>query len=98
MKLHAVKDNAGSSLITELTKSSLDIISEFKKGPEGEMYAVVRIYQKFKGYDSEGRIIYEDETTKDITVKLTQIVISTDIGTETHLQVLLGDINVVDTK
>ena len=82
----------------EITWYDINIISDFKQGPDGDYYATVRIYQKFTGYDSEGKMVYTDVTTKDISVKLTRIKIPTDEGYEDQIQVLLGDIKVVETK
>ena len=82
----------------EITWYDINVVSDFIPDPDGNLTAVVKIYQKFTGYDAEGNIVYEDITTKRINVKLTRIAIPTDRGVEHEMQVLLGDIEVEETK
>lgn len=82
----------------EITWFDIELVTDFKKGSDGKLYAVVRIYQKFTGYNAEGQPLYTDYTTKNISVSLTRIKIPTDNGMENEYQVLLGDIKVIETK
>ena len=76
----------------------INVVTDFKKGEDGSLYATVRIYQKFEAYDLEGKMVYKDITTKDISVKVTRIEVVSDDGMKEILQVFLGDIKVVETR
>ena len=76
---------------------NIHYISDLKRQPDGKYVGVITIYQRFRGFDSDG-IKYKDTTKKDITVyvekKQTQIA-----GKLIDFwDVLLGDIKVTETK
>ncbi len=56
---------------TEIKVSFYDMsyVAPFEQAPDGNFYSVVRIYQKFQGYQ-DGKIVYEDVSSKDIEVCL----------------------------
>ena len=75
----------------------IEYVSDLERQPDGTYVGVITIFQKFSGYDTEGGLVYQDVTKKDITVyvkrKETQIA-GRLIG---FWDVLLGDIRVKET-
>ncbi len=82
----------------EIEWYKINYVSDLQRQPDGTYVGVITIFQKFKGYDKEGRLLYEDTTKKDITVyvkrKQTQIQ-GQMIG---FWDVLLGDVRVKETS
>lgn len=82
----------------EIEWFKIEYVSDLQRQPDGTYVGVVTIFQKFRGYDREGGIVYEDTTRKDITVyvkrKETQIS-GRIIG---FWDVLLGDMRVKETS
>lgn len=81
----------------EIEWYNIEYVSDLAKQPDGTYVGVITIYQRFKGYDKETGLVYQDTTKKDITVyvkrKETQIA-GKLIG---FWDVLLGDIRVKET-
>jgi len=76
---------------------NIEYVSDLQRQPDGTYVGVITIFQKFKGYDKEGRLIYQDTTKKDITVYVKRK--ETQIGGRLigFWDVLLGDIRVKET-
>lgn len=76
---------------------NIEYVSDLQQQPDGTYVGVITIFQKFKGYDAEGRLIYQDTTKKDITVYVKRK--ETQIGGRLigFWDVLLGDIRVKET-
>lgn len=77
---------------------NIEYVSDLQRQPDGTYVGVITIFQKFKGYDAEGRLIYQDTTKKDITVYVKRK--ETQIGGRLigFWDVLLGDIRVKETS
>lgn len=82
----------------EISWYNIEYVSDLQKQPDGTYVGVITIFQKFKGYDKEGRLIYQDTTKKDITVYVKRK--ETQIGGRLigFWDVLLGDIRVKETS
>ncbi len=82
----------------EIEWYNIEYMSDLQKQPDGTYVGVITIFQKFKGYDAEGRLIYQDTTKKDITVYVKRK--ETQIGGRLMglWDVLLGDIRVKETS
>ena len=82
----------------EIEWYNIDYVSDLQRQPDGTYVGVITIFQKFKGYDKEGRLIYQDTTKKDITVYVKRK--ETQIGGRLigFWDVLLGDIRVKETS
>ncbi len=76
---------------------NIEYVSDLQRQPDGTYVGVITIFQKFSGYDKEGRLIYQDTTKKDITVYVKRK--ETQIGGRLigFWDVLLGDIRVKET-
>ena len=76
---------------------NIEYVSDLQRQPDGTYVGVITVFQKFKGYDKEGRLIYQDTTKKDITVYVKRK--ETQIGGRLigFWDVLLGDIRVKET-
>lgn len=73
--------------------------SNFRRAPDGKYYGTVRIFQKFQGYCMDGKLCYEDITSKDIEVIVELVNIDDGAGAnEQYFEVKLGDIRVVETR
>jgi hypothetical protein len=81
----------------EIEWYNIEYVSDLQKQPDGTYVGVITIFQKFKGYDKEGRLVYQDTTKKDITVYVKRK--ETQIGGRLigFWDVLLGDIRVKET-
>ncbi len=81
----------------EIEWYNIEYVSDLQRQPDGTYVGVITIFQKFKGYDKEGRLVYQDTTKKDITVYVKRK--ETQIGGRLigFWDVLLGDIRVKDT-
>jgi hypothetical protein len=81
----------------EIEWYNIEYVSDLQRQPDGTYVGVITIFQKFKGYDKEGRLIYQDTTKKDITVYVKRK--ETQIGGRLigFWDVLLGDIRVKET-
>ena len=77
---------------------NIEYVSDLQRQPDGTYVGVITIFQKFRGYDKEGRLIYQDTTKKDITVYVKRK--ETQIGGRLigFWDVLLGDIRVKETS
>ncbi len=82
----------------EIEWYKIDYVSDLQRQPDGTYVGVITVFQKFKGYDKEGRLIYQDTTKKDITVYVKRK--ETQIGGRLigFWDVLLGDIRVKETS
>lgn len=82
----------------EIEWYKIEYVSDLQRQPDGTFVGVITIFQKFKGFDKEGRLIYEDTTKKDITVYVKRK--ETQIGGRLigFWDVLLGDIRVKETR
>lgn len=82
----------------EVSWYNIEYVSDLQRQPDGTYVGVITIFQKFKGYDKEGRLIYQDTTKKDITVYVKRK--ETQIGGRLigFWDVLLGDIRVKETS
>ncbi len=81
----------------EIEWYDIEYVSDLQRQPDGTYVGVITVFQKFKGYDKEGRLIYQDTTKKDITVYVKRK--ETQIGGRLigFWDVLLGDIRVKET-
>ena len=81
----------------EIDWYNIEYVSDLQRQPDGTYVGVITIFQKFKGYDKEGRLVYQDTTKKDITVYVKRK--ETQIGGRLigFWDVLLGDIRVKET-
>ncbi len=81
----------------EIEWYNIEYVSDLQRQPDGTYVGVITIFQKFKGYDKEGRLIYKDTTKKDITVYVKRK--ETQIGGRLigFWDVMLGDIRVKET-
>lgn len=75
----------------------IEYVSDLQRQPDGTFVGVVTIYQKFRGYDKEGNLVYQDTTKKDITVYAKRK--ETQIGGRLigFWDVMLGDMRVKET-
>ncbi len=82
----------------EIEWYKIDYVSDLQRQPDGTFVGVITVFQKFKGYDKEGRLAYQDTTKKDITVYVKQK--ETQIGGRLidFWDVMLGDIRVKETS
>ena len=82
----------------EIEWYNIEYMSDLQRQPDGTYVGVITIFQKFKGYDKEGRLVYKDTTKKDITVYVKRK--ETQIGGRLigFWDVLLGDIRVKETS
>lgn len=76
----------------------INFIGDFKYGTDGKYYAVATIFQKFEGFSSEGKIIYEDITKKDIELVLNNQTKQIGDKKVKEWDVLLGQISVLETQ
>ena len=81
----------------EIDWYKIEYVSDLQRQPDGTYVGVITIFQTFKGYDKEGRLIYQDTTKKDITVYVKRK--ETQIGGRLigFWDVLLGDMRVKET-
>ncbi len=82
----------------EIEWYKIDYVSDLQRQPDGTYVGVITVFQKFKGYDKEGRLVYQDTTKKDITVYVKRK--QTQIGGRLigFWDVLLGDMRVKETQ
>ncbi|MBS4060142.1 MAG: hypothetical protein KG029_07080 [Bacteroidetes bacterium] len=81
----------------EIEWYKIEYVSDLQRQPDGTYVGVITIFQKFRGFDREGGLVYEDTTKKDITVYVKRK--ETQIGGRLigFWDVLLGDIRVKET-
>lgn len=81
----------------EIEWYNIEYVSDLQRQPDGTYVGVITVFQTFRGYDSEGTLIYKDTTKKDITVFVKRK--ETQIGGRTigFWDVLLGDMRVKET-
>ena len=81
----------------EIDWYKIEYVSDLQRQPDGTYVGVITVFQTFKGYDKEGRLIYQDTTKKDITVYVKRK--ETQIGGRVigFWDVLLGDMRVKET-
>ena len=81
----------------EIDWYKIQYVSDLQRQPDGTYVGVITIFQTFKGYDAEGRLVYQDTTKKDITVYVKRK--ETQIGGRLigFWDVLLGDMRVKET-
>lgn len=82
----------------EIEWYDITYVSDFRYGSDGKYYAVATVFQKFRGYSSEGQLIYEDITQKDIEITVGKHV--KKIGDQEYKEwdVLLRQISVLETS
>ncbi len=82
----------------EIDWYKIEYVSDLQRQPDGTYVGVITVFQTFKGYDKEGRLVYQDTTKKDITVYVKRK--ETQIGGRTigFWDVLLGDMRVKETS
>lgn len=80
----------------EIEWVSLLYVSDLHLGTDGNYYGVIQFSQKFRGY-SDGRVVYEDLTTKKNAVVLKANQVFLNGKEETCWDVYLSDIEVVET-
>ena len=81
----------------EIDWYNIEYVSDLQRQPDGTYVGVITIFQRFRGYDKEGKLVYQDTTKKDITVYVKRK--ETQIGGRLigFWDVLLGDIRVKET-
>ncbi|MBQ8760379.1 MAG: hypothetical protein IJZ06_03020 [Bacteroidales bacterium] len=81
----------------EIDWYKIEYVSDLHRQPDGTYVGVITVFQTFKGFDKEGRLIYQDTTKKDITVYVKRK--ETQIGGRLigFWDVLLGDMRVKET-
>ena len=81
----------------EIDWYNIEYVSNLQRQPDGTYVGVITVFQTFKGFDKEGRLIYQDKTKKDITVYVKRK--ETQIGGRLigFWDVLLGDMRVKET-
>lgn len=81
----------------EIDWYKIEYVSDLQRQPDGTYVGVITVFQTFKGYDKEGRLVYQDTTKKDITVYVKRK--ETQIGGRKigFWDVLLGDMRVKET-
>lgn len=81
----------------EIDWYNIEYVSELQRQPDGTYVGVITVFQTFKGFDKEGRLIYQDKTKKDITVYVKRK--ETQIGGRLigFWDVMLGDMRVKET-
>ncbi|MBU2557395.1 MAG: hypothetical protein KJ578_06415 [Bacteroidetes bacterium] len=82
----------------EIDWFKIEYVSDLQRQPDGTYVGVITIFQKFKAYDKEGGLVYEDTTKKDITIYVKRK--ETQIGGRIigFWDVLLGDMRVKETS
>jgi len=82
----------------EIEWYKIQYVSDLERQPDGTYVGVITIFQRFRGYDKEKGLVYEDTTKKDITVYVKRK--ETQIGGRLigFWDVLLGDIRVKETS
>ena len=82
----------------EIDWYKIEYVSDLQRQPDGTYVGVITVFQTFKGFDKEGRLIYQDTTKKDITVYVKRK--ETQIGGRLigFWDVLLGDMRVKETS
>ncbi len=82
----------------EIQWYKIDYVSDLQRQPDGTFVGVITVFQKFKGYNKEGQLVYQDTTKKDITVYVKRK--ETQIGGRLidFWDVLLGDMRVKETE
>jgi len=81
----------------EIDWYKIQYVSDLQRQPDGTYVGVITVFQSFKGYDAEGRLVYKDTTKKDITVYVKRK--ETQIGGRLigFWDVMLGDMRVKET-
>lgn len=81
----------------EIDWYNIEYVNDLQRQPDGTYVGVITVFQTFKGFDKEGRLIYQDKTKKDITVYVKRK--ETQIGGRLigFWDVLLGDMRVKET-
>ena len=81
----------------EIDWYNIEYVSDLQRQPDGTYVGVITIFQTFRGYNTEGNMVYKDTTKKDITVYVKRK--ETQIGGRTvgFWDVLLGDMRVKET-
>ena len=82
----------------EIDWYKIEYVSDLQRQPDGTYVGVITVFQTFKGFDKEGRLVYQDTTKKDITVYVKRK--ETQIGGRLigFWDVLLGDMRVKETS
>src|SRR5574344_56655 len=51
----------------EIDWYNIEYVSDLQRQPDGTYVGVITIFQTFRGYNTEGNMVYKDTTKKDIT-------------------------------
>lgn len=81
----------------EIDWYKIEYVSDLQRQPDGTYVGVITIFQTFKGYDAEGRLVYQDTTKKDITVYVKRKETQINGRLIGFWDVLLGDMRVKET-
>ncbi len=82
----------------EIQWYKIDYVSDLQRQPDGTYVGVITVFQKFKGYNKEGRLVYQDTTKKDITVYVKRKETQISGRLVGFWDVLLGDMRVKETQ
>jgi len=82
----------------EIEWYKIDYVSDLQRQPDGTYVGVITVFQKFNGYDKEGRLIYHDTTKKDITVYVKKKKTQINGQLINFWDVMLGDMRVKETS
>lgn len=81
----------------EIDWYKIEYVSDLQRQPDGTYVGVITIFQTFKGYDKEGRLVYQDTTKKDITVYVKRKETQINGRLIGFWDVMLGDMRVKET-
>jgi hypothetical protein len=73
-------------------------VRDFKKGQDGRYYAVLTVFQEYRGFSNEGKLIYKDITQKELEVVLDKVTKRIGDVEVKEWDVLLRGIRVVETR
>jgi len=73
-------------------------VSDLEKAPDGTWVGTAYIYQLFKSYDGEGRLIYKDKTIKRVGISVKESIKKIGDQVISFPEVKLGNIKVVQTR
>jgi hypothetical protein len=77
--------------------ADINYASDFKKGTDGNYYAIVTFVQKFRGF-IDGNVVYGDITKRNLTIVVKGYEKIIDGEAQQGWDVFLADLGVVETK
>lgn len=80
----------------EITYYDAAAVSDFEKGTDGNYHATATYFQQFKGFDTNGKMIYGSRDRKDIRVTGKSMAVYKNLGKE-DLKIFFGDVTVKET-